>query len=292
MYSIPLSYIQEFSDAVDEVSYRAKSRLVAALAAVDMSDPQAARAQIADIMERIVGASDVLASTMAASFYDGIREYQTGEKLGASTDSGRDPESTRNATYGITSKLAETPEIKVVEAILLQRVGYEIQRSVGRTMFLNGERDARKPKYARIPLGGDSCEFCRMLASRGFAYRSELTAGKLDPDHYHDGCRCRVVCSWDKDPAIEGFDPAEYDDKAWGQYGGDAESFARKDHSQHRQHQKEKRRNRYTEDGKLKAGYSGQRIDKQAAYTEADRKKTAVRAAAERENAQRVKKRK
>lgn len=286
---IPYAYLAKFSDGIEKMTDQAKQKLRLALSQVDMSDPGAARDEIAAIMERIVGASDVLASTMAASFYDGIREYQTGEKLGASTDSGREPDSTKSATYGITHRLTEVeePSVSLVEGPLVQRLGYEIQRAVGRTMYRNGERDPRKPKFARIPLGGDSCEFCRMLASRGFAYNSEKSAGKHDPDHYHDGCRCRVVCSWDDDPHIAGMTEDEYNDRAWGEHGDAARSYAKRDHSKHQENQRKKRRNRYTEDGKLKAGYSGERIDKQADYTEADRKKTAVRAAAQRGNTQR-----
>ena len=289
MNRIPFEYIQQFSDALVEVDERAKRTLRNALTTVKLDDPAKAREDIAAIMERVVGASDILASTMTAEFYNGIREYQIAERLEATTDSGRDPDSTKNATYGITSRLEkeDAPSISVVEALLVQRVGYEIQRSVGRTMYRNGDIDPRKPKFARVPLGGDSCEFCRMLASRGFEYNSELTAGKLNPDHYHDGCRCRVVCSWEKDPIIGGMEEDEYNLRAWDEYKRDAWSFASRDHSQHQQHQKEKRRNRYTDDGKLKAGYSGLRIDQQADYTEYDRKKTAVRAAAKRGDAQR-----
>lgn len=290
MKHIPFAYVKKFSDSINTITDQAKVKLRAALMGVDLSDPQKARDEIAELMERIVGASDAMAATMAAGFYDGIREYQTGEKLGALADSGREPDSTKRATYGITYTLAkaETPDISMVEGLLVQRIGYEIQRSVGRTMYRNGQRDPNKPKFARVPTGGaDSCEFCRMLASRGFAYNSERTAGKFDPDHYHDGCNCRVVCSWEDDPILDGFTPEEYDDKAWDTYGGDAKSYASRDHSKHKQHQQEKRRNRYTDDGKLRAGYSGERIDKQAAYTEADRKKVAARAAAQRGNTQR-----
>lgn len=294
MKHIPFAYVKKFSDSINTITDQAKVKLRAALMGVDLSDPQKARDEIAEIVERIVGASDAVAATMAAGFYDGIREYQTGEKLGALADSGREPDSTKRATYGITDRLAkaEAPDISIVEGLLVQRIGYEIQRSIGRTMYRNGQRDPNKPKFARVPTGGaDSCEFCRMLASRGFAYNSERTAGKFNPDHYHDGCNCRVVCSWEDDPILDGFTPEEYDDKAWDTYGGDARSYASRDHSKHKQHQQEKRRNRYTDDGKLRAGYSGLRIDKQAAYTAADRKKTAVRAAAQRGNTQRGTKR-
>lgn len=289
MQRIPWAYIVQFSNAIEEIDKQAKIKLNAYLKQVDLSDPKRAREHIAEIMERVVGASDAMAATMAAGFYDGIREHQLGEKMGALAESGREPESTKNATYGITSRLekADEPDISLVEGLLAQRVGYEIKRSVGRTMYRNGERDKRKPKFARIPVGGDSCEFCRMLASRGFAYNSERSAGKHNPDHYHDRCRCEVVCSWENDPRIAGMSEEDYNDRAWGEYGGDAKSYASKDHSQHKANQAAKRRNRYTDDGKLKAGYSGLRIDKQDVYTADDRKKTAVRAAAQRGNTQR-----
>lgn len=289
MRPIPRSYIMEFSARLDDVSQAAKAKMRQMLYEVDLSDIDSARAQIADIMGLVVGASDAMASTMAAGFYDGIREYQTGAALGATADSGWEPDSTKRAVYGITDRLAkaETPSISMVEGLLVQRIGYEVKRSAGRTMYSNGQRDPNKPKFARIPMGGDSCEFCRMLASRGFAYNSEKSAGKHNPDHYHDGCRCEVVCSWEKDPRIDGMEEGEYNLRAWDQYGGDSKKFAERDHSQHKQHQQEKRRNRYTDDGKLKAGYSGLRIDKQVAYTEADRKKVTLMAAAQRGNTQR-----
>lgn len=293
MQRIPYTYVKKFSESLETVTEQAKVKLRAALMGVDMSDPEAARAQIADIMEMIVGASDAMASSMAAGFYDGIREFQLGERLGAFADSGRDPDSTKNATYGITHRLttAENPDISLVEGLLTQRIGYEIKRSAGNTMYRNGQRDPNKPKFARIPVGGDSCEFCRMLASRGFAYNSEKSAGKHDSDHYHDGCRCEVVSSWEKDPRIAGMTEEEYNARAWGEHRDAARSYAGKDHSQHQANQAAKRRNRYTSDGRLAAGYSGERIGKQKVYTAEDRKKTAVRAAAQRGNTQRGTKR-
>lgn len=284
MKSIPRSYIMEFSAGLSGVDQTAKFKMRQALYEVDLTDMDAARAQIADIMVQVVGASDAMASTMAAGFYDGIREYQTGAALGATADSGWEPDSTKRATYGITDRLAkaETPDISMVEGLLMQRIGYEVKRSAGRTMYRNGQRDPNKPKFARIPFGSDSCEFCRMLASRGFAYNSEKSAGKHNPDHYHDGCRCEVVCSWEKDPRIAGMTEEEYNARAWGEHRDAARSYAGKDHSQHQANQAAKRRNRYTSDGRLAAGYSGERIDKQKVYTAEDRKRVAAKAAAQR----------
>lgn len=72
-------------------------------------------------------------------------------------------------------------------------------------------------RYARVPQGVETCDFCLMLASRGFVYISEDTASS----HVHRSCDCIVVPGaghyetndlryskgdWIQDTQIEGFD--------------------------------------------------------------------------------------
>ena len=70
----------------------------------------------------------------------------------------------------------------------------------------NGQRI----KWARVPTGLETCAFCFMLASRGFAYKSEKSASG---DHdYHDNCNCIAVPGFegkDGNPRvkIDGYDP-------------------------------------------------------------------------------------
>jgi hypothetical protein len=71
--------------------------------------------------------------------------------------------------------------------------------------------DPQKPRYARVPTGATTCEFCLMLSSRGFVYASAELAGKFN--HYHSHCDCLVVTSWDKRPALVGYDPAALYDR-------------------------------------------------------------------------------
>jgi len=40
-------------------------------------------------------------------------------------------------------------------------------------------------RYARVPMGGETCDFCMMLASRGFVYHSEATAKGEHGVHAH-----------------------------------------------------------------------------------------------------------
>ena len=75
-------------------------------------------------------------------------------------------------------------------------------------MRLNAKRDGLR--YARVPMGGETCSFCAMLASRGFDYRSAKTAG--EGNHYHKNCRCKVVPGFDG-MEVEGYDPDEWHER-------------------------------------------------------------------------------
>lgn len=84
----------------------------------------------------------------------------------------------------------------------------QTQRRANDTMAKNVKRDG--VRYARVPLGFETCTFCLKLASRGFVYKSAKTAG--EGTHYHDNCRCKVVPSFDahgRQTRIEGYDPGE-----------------------------------------------------------------------------------
>lgn len=64
-----------------------------------------------------------------------------------------------------------------------------------------------EPAFARVPTGAETCTYCIMLASRGFAYRSRESAGHAD----HRGCNCLIVAGRHGD-AVEGVDEsAQYD---------------------------------------------------------------------------------
>lgn len=93
-----------------------------------------------------------------------------------------------------------------VHACAMQAVN-QVGRRANQTMRINAKRDGLK--YARVPMGGETCTFCAMLASRGFTYHSAKTAG--EGNHYHNHCRCKVVPGFDG-MAVDGYDPGEWHD--------------------------------------------------------------------------------
>lgn len=94
---------------------------------------------------------------------------------------------------------ALTRMAKVADAAALQH---------GRdTLIANGERDPKRPRWARVP-SGKTCAWCLMLASRGPVYRSAASAGGAVK--FHDDCDCQPVMSWDGGRDLpEGYDEGE-----------------------------------------------------------------------------------
>ena len=120
---------------------------------------------------------------------------------------------------------------------------YHVRRQANRTVIHNAERDdrsvtstARDPRlgtylptastgfgrsaghvsrlrrlmpgdiaYARVPTGAETCTYCMMLASRGFAYHTEESAGHAD----HRGCNCLIVAGLHGSTTVEGVDVRE-----------------------------------------------------------------------------------
>lgn len=83
----------------------------------------------------------------------------------------------------------------------LQLVTDEMVRQFGRDAVQESAK-ANKRMYARIP-SGETCSWCLMLASRGFAYHSEAAAGKMAK--FHGSCDCEIVPDDGRVP--DGYDP-------------------------------------------------------------------------------------
>ena len=88
---------------------------------------------------------------------------------------------------------------------------YFAERGANDTMTNLGEHDAKKlgkrVSFARVPTGPTTCQYCLMLASRGFVYRSKLNALNAN----HRKCDCRIVEGFDG-MKVEGYDPDLYYD--------------------------------------------------------------------------------
>lgn len=216
---IPRSYIDGFADSLEKLSDEMKQRLADALSSINWDASVAdVRNQLISIMQVYCGESADVASMLAAEFYDGLREYQVGEPLGAVATSGTySDEAVDSFVRSAVQPLVDHGLDAVPEVIraMTSRVGYETKSAAGETIFRNGERDSKRVRFARIPRGSKTyphgCPFCQMLASRGFVYRNAKTAGEMN--HFHADCQCMVVPGFGDNPKVEGYDPNEYLDR-------------------------------------------------------------------------------
>lgn len=105
----------------------------------------------------------------------------------------------------------KTGDVDGFKKAMAQAARYFSERGANDTMTALGKADAKKlggkVRFARIPTGATTCPYCCMLASRGFVYRSELTALNAN----HRNCDCRIVEGFDG-MTVEGYDPDYYYD--------------------------------------------------------------------------------
>ena len=183
--------------------------LAEALDMVDWTaDVATIRAQLVTIMEVWCGMSSQQASMVAAVFYDGLRRDLFGmmDEFDAKAITAHDPAATEGAVRAFVQDLADGKPPEDVVRKCLGRLGSETRRSANECVERNARMDPSRPRWARVPAGAETCEFCIMLASRGFVYHSESLAS-----HAHDNCDCVVVPSWGKgSDSVEGYDPDYY----------------------------------------------------------------------------------
>lgn len=197
---IPRRWVSDLTSGINAISDKAHDALEQQIRAIDLTqDVATVREKAIAVMQGVCGVSAQGAAMLSTQFYDSVRQLEVGSPLGSTPDSGREPKATEGAVRAFAQKLVDGKQDEFVEACL-QRADYEIKTAAAQACLNNAKRDPLKPRFARVPDGEETCDFCLMLASRGFVYHTEAAAS-----HTHSGCNCRVVPSWD-DGGVEGYD--------------------------------------------------------------------------------------
>lgn len=91
-----------------------------------------------------------------------------------------------------------TQNFSVLDSAQWESLGSDILHYADRLHAMRlTESDPSKPRYARVPTGATTCAFCTMLASRGYVYKTEESAGGgWRIFHPHDDCM--IIPSWNK----------------------------------------------------------------------------------------------
>ena len=210
MSTIPRSVLTYINGQINALSADAQSRVLKVLARISWTPENVAecRELVVQALESVMPEYTALAAEATADMYDAIRVQSVGEAMGARAISGYDAAKTDGAVRAFAQKVVDGKEIEVFNRLVLSRVDYELRRAANYCVTANGARDPLRPRYARVPTGAETCDFCLMLASRGFVYHSVSSAAV---DHTHFSCDCRVIQGYPGDE-VEGYDPqAIYD---------------------------------------------------------------------------------
>lgn len=211
MAAIPRAALDYVSEQINMLSADARARVLRVLESIDWTPANIAecRAIVVDALESVLPMYTSAAAQASADLYDAIRQASVGAPLGAQAYSGYDPAATEGAVRAFVQKIVDGNPVETFDGLVLSRVDYELRRAANYCIMANGRRDQLKPKYARVPTGAETCDFCLMLASRGFVYHSVSSAAV---DHVHESCVCRVVPGFPGDE-VEGYDTQEIYDR-------------------------------------------------------------------------------
>ena len=207
--TIPRAAVDFLTEEINGISADAQARVLRVLQGINWTPENIAecRELVLQALATVMPTYTTMAAQASADFYDASRELVVGERLGAQAISDFDMRKTEGAVRGFV-RFVLRDDVQTFNDQVLQRIDYEMKRSANMSVVENGRRDPKKVRYARVPTGAETCDFCLMLASRGFVYQSESTASA---SHVHSHCDCRITPGW-AGMEVEGYDPqAIYD---------------------------------------------------------------------------------
>jgi len=206
-----LQLLRQFEQANDGIAALVERDLMTFLASLDPARPDAVKLDLFDYMPTLIAQYGDIAATVAADWYDEMREAEGVSGRFRAPLADLVPDEVVNGRLGFATR-ASGPLFAGDFATLtsfLAIIANEYALQPGRDTVMQAAHK-ENAAYARIPEPG-ACKFCLMLASRGFVY-SKSTAG--DSKKFHGKCRCNAMPVWDETRArVEfGYDPdALYD---------------------------------------------------------------------------------
>lgn len=187
MAELDMEVLQRLAGGIRELDAGAQGRLEEALAGIDLADRRA----VAAVMRGAVESGAIASSQLSAQFYRGMSLLQTGEDVRVDGSFTYDQTAADIALNGMY-KQADGDADKLAR-LVRDRVSYEINRAAKVSVWRNGQNDSREVRYARVPVGAETCAWCLMTAGLGYWFMTAESAS-----HTHGGCDCQIV------PAIGG----------------------------------------------------------------------------------------
>lgn len=189
--------VDQFRTDLNNVVAIARAELRAFWNGLDKSDPVYTQSELVGFMQDLNDQYGSVSSTVAADWFDEIRETSNVPGVFRSFAADAVPAA---QVAGSTGWALSTSD----GLAALLGVSDRLIKQAGRdTIAFNVDRDARA-SYARVPRG-DTCAFCLMLASRGPVYGSKRSAG--EGNKYHSSCDCIPTPSYRDGDLPKGYDP-------------------------------------------------------------------------------------
>ena len=184
--TIPRQAVDFLTEEINGISADAQSRVLRVLRGIQWTPENVAQCRdlVIQALSAVMPTYTTMAAQASADFYDAARELVVGERMGAQAISDFDMRKTEGAVRGFV-RFVLRDDVQTFNDQVLQRIDYEMKRSANMSVVENGRRDPKRVRYARVPTGAETCDFCLMLASRGFVYQSESTASA---GHVHANC--------------------------------------------------------------------------------------------------------
>lgn len=206
-----MQLLRQFERANDGIAALVERDLAAFFALLDFSKPDAVKLDLFDYIPALVAQYGDVAATVAADWYEEMRDAAgVGGSFRAPLAPSIPVEQVNGRIGYATRPMGPlfAGDSATLTAFLSMMTNEYVLQPGRDTIMQAAHKD--NAAYARVPEPG-ACDFCLMLASRGFVY-SKDTAG--DSVKFHGKCRCNVMPSWDETRArVEyGYDPnALYD---------------------------------------------------------------------------------
>ncbi|MGP5022368.1 VG15 protein [Glutamicibacter arilaitensis] len=199
--------------ANDDISRRVAADLRRILARIDLDNPVSARAALFELVPPLIERWGDVSATAAAEWFEGFRAANGLPGPFRSVLAPPLPIEQVNARIGFATREAghlfagQTSEF----ADFMLLIANEYSLAPGHnTVWNNSARDGAA--FARVPEPG-ACDFCLMLASRGFVYSrgtvDQTQGADGEMTRFHGGCRCHAMPVWEETRArVEyGYDP-------------------------------------------------------------------------------------
>lgn len=169
---------------------------------LNLERPERSRDALLAFVPALTAAYGEAAATVAADWYDELRaDSSASGRYTATMAPVVAAEVVQQRTrFGASHLFTDAPSgmLPFLEGIVDE---YVLQP--GRDTVATSASEDAQARWAVVPSGAKTCEFCSAMASRGAVYRQET-------DSFHAHCNCVATPIWEDEPYPSGYDPDAY----------------------------------------------------------------------------------